>query len=394
MASRDSRQRFEGIELLRFILALGVCFYHYYYYGPHARLVPFAPVDGAGFGYLMFGVEAFFAVSGFVIVLSTANRTPAEFLIARMARLGPTLLVASSVTLLVYYALDVEPRIPHAAFRYLFSISFFPLARLSGGLDWSLWSLSFEIRFYFLVFLCMWFFDVRRWALPFAVSLLVLDACRLLCSHFLGVPFPSRIDLMRDYAPFFALGILIYHRVSTPRNSVLWFAALIMALGLSCVRSTQLFEQLNYLTLHVRPARLADGILVATSILVLMIVGVRRVNSARLARIFRAAGRASYPLYVVHQLCGYWIINFMTLHVGLRLDFRPALILVMVGSSLAFGNWVEPWLISMYKRVLTDAWAVAEGLWQPRRRAADRPLVENWRPDTAAVLASDRRIRE
>lgn len=375
MASRDSRQRFERIELLRFLLALGVCFYHYYYYGPHARLIPYPAIDGAGVGYLMFGVEAFFAVSGFVIVLSTAGRTPIEFLIARMARLGPTLLIASSVTLLVYYTLDVKPRIPHAAFRYLFSISFFPLARLSGGLDWSLWSLSFEIRFYLLVLLCMCLFDVRRWALPFAASLLAWDAARLLCSNVLGISFPSRIDMMRDYVPFFALGIVIYHRVSTRRHTALWAAASATALGLSCVRATQLFEQLNHLSLHVRPARPLDGILVASSILVLMILGVQHVRSTWLARICRTAGRASYPLYVVHQLCGYWIINFVTLHIGSSLDFRPGLIMIMAALSLAFGNWVEPKLIVMYKRVLTDAWDIVEALWT-RRRAMENDLLD------------------
>lgn len=382
MTNRGSPQRFEGIELLRFILALGVCVFHYYYYGPHDHLIPFTPLDGFGLGYLMFGVEAFFAVSGFVIVLSTANRTPVEFMLARMARLGPTLLVASTVTLLLYYVLNVQPRLAHAAFHYLFSITFFPLVRLGGGLDWSLWSLSFEIRFYVLIFICMCAFDVRRRALPLAIAMLAYDSVRLAFPYITGHPVPARIDVMRDYASYFALGVLIYHRIATKRTGVVWAAALAIAFTLSCVRSTQLFEQLNHQTLQVRAARPADGVIVAISILVLMVLSVRRVRSASLARIFSIAGRASYPLYVLHQLCGYWTINFLTQHLGLHLDIRPVLVASMVILSLAFGNSAEPKLISMYKRVLTDAWGIVAGVWS-RKTAPAPPLDECWSRDAA-----------
>ena len=98
MREGSSSERLEGVELLRFVLAFGVVIYHYYYFGPHMRLIALPPIDGIGLDALMFGVEAFFAVSGLVILISTARRSAIDFLIARIARLGPTLLVASSFT--------------------------------------------------------------------------------------------------------------------------------------------------------------------------------------------------------------------------------------------------------------------------------------------------------
>src|SRR5579884_4027712 len=135
-------ERFDGIELLRFVLALGVVIFHYYFWAPHKGLIAYAPPTSRGDAlvYFMFGVEAFFAVSGFVIILSAANRRPIDFLIARAARLGPTLLAASSITMITYILLGVPPHIADAGTEYLHSILFFPLARLGTGLDPSLWS--------------------------------------------------------------------------------------------------------------------------------------------------------------------------------------------------------------------------------------------------------------
>lgn len=359
-------ERLEGVEMLRFVLAFCVVVYHYYFFGPHTKLIPFAPLDGWGLGYLMFGVEAFFAVSGLVIVLSTARRTPVDFMIARMARLGPTLLVASTVTLLTYHLLDVDPRVPGSGIKYLVSITFFPLARLSGGLDPSLWSLSFEIRFYVLIFICMFWFNVRQHALPVATVMLAYDAIRLVLPVLLGRPFPASLDVLRDYAPFFALGILLYHRHVTRTTGPAFMTVASVALVLGCIRCAQLLERMNHLTLHLGPASFWQGILAETLIVSALLCSLGSVRSAWLARLFRVLGRASYPLYAVHQLCGYWMLNFSVQHLHLQFDVRPVVVAFMVGSSVTFGNWVEPRLIRLYRTTLQSAYTTAAALL-PRR---------------------------
>lgn len=379
MSGRQSAERLEGVELLRFVLAFGVVVYHYYFFGPHMRLIPLAPIDSIGLDALMFGVEAFFAVSGLVIIVSTAGRTPVEFMVARFSRLAPTLLAASSVTLATYYALNVEPRLSGAGLKYLVSITFFPLARLSGGLDPSLWSLSFEIRFYLLVFLCMFLFDVRKNALSLAVGLLAYDAVRLLASWLVADGMPPRLDPLRDYAPFFALGILLYHRRAMRTSGTVFLLSMGAALLLGAIRITQLFDHMDRVTLGVGPVPFWRGAAIECVILAAMIASLLPVRRAGLVRVFRVAGRASYPLYVVHQLCGYWIINFLAGRLHLHIDPRPLIIAVLVAASLAFGNLIEPSLIRLYRGMLEDAVGILASL-SPRRaavRAAQASAREN-----------------
>src|SRR5262249_18293808 len=85
---------------------------------------------------------------------------------------------------------------------------------------------------------------------------------------------------------------------------------------------------------------------------------------------FRTAGSASYPLYVVHGLCGYWILNYCTEHLRSDIDLRLPVMLAMVALSMAYGNWVEPALIQLYRDNLTGAAIRIARLRKQRRRQA------------------------
>ena len=93
-------QRLAYLELLRFLLALAVVVYHYFYWGPSAGIVPAVSV-AAIVPFFILAVPVFFIVSGFVISFSAENRSNADFAVARFARLGPTLLVCSTITFIV-----------------------------------------------------------------------------------------------------------------------------------------------------------------------------------------------------------------------------------------------------------------------------------------------------
>jgi peptidoglycan/LPS O-acetylase OafA/YrhL len=377
MGNKPTNERFELIELLRFGLALGVVVYHYYFWAPHAGIISSVPVDGLGLGYLLFGVETFFAVSGFVIVLSTAGRTPIEFFVARMARLGPTLLVASSLTLSVYYLLGTTPRLHGALAEYVHSVTLLPLARRSGELDWSLWSLSFEIRFYLLIFVCMFLFDVRRHAFKIGAAFVACDALRLVFSLLSSGPMPTILNLFGDYAPFFATGIFLYNRHATKRAGLPWIVAMAATLVLSSIRATHELTRVNVSTLHLQPVHYWQGLAVAGAILLTMTACVQELHSPRLARLSRAAGRASYPLYVVHQLCGYWILNFTVRKLGTAFDPRPVVLVSVVALALFFGNRIEPGMIAAYRKRLGAATELLQALWRLALSRTQPESLEN-----------------
>ena len=369
--TKSSPERFEGVELLRFVLSLGVVIFHYYFWAPQKHLIDYASGSNP-MVFLMFGVEAFFAASGFVIVLSAAGRKPLEFLTARAARLGPTLLVASSITLSLYFLLDMKPRVDGAGLEYFRSILFFPLARLGSGLDPSLWSLTFEIRFYILIFVCMFFLDVRKSALWMAIALLAYDFARTSLPVLIHHPFPTRLDYFKTYASFFVIGMLLYHRHVKGRSEPLWIAAMLAALALAAVRATTLLDNMFNLSLHLGAVHLWQGALVSLSILVLMVLAMQPVRSTVACRAFRVLGRSSYPLYVIHQLCGYWILNYCDERLHLNVDLRPPVMLVMLVLALAFGNWAEPTLIRHYKKVLVDATRILSIAIPPRLGRTDK----------------------
>jgi len=88
--------RFYEIDLLRFIAAISVVFYHYAFIGvtrpDYNPLVFPALVPIAKYGYL--GVELFFIISGYVVLLSAQGKTVRQFFVSRVTRLYPAYWVA------------------------------------------------------------------------------------------------------------------------------------------------------------------------------------------------------------------------------------------------------------------------------------------------------------
>ena len=90
------------IDLLRFFAALSVVFFHYSFRGYAADGMSVMPypllAPGVKYGYL--GVELFFMISGFVILMTVSGGSLRSFLISRAVRLYPAFWVCSTLTFL------------------------------------------------------------------------------------------------------------------------------------------------------------------------------------------------------------------------------------------------------------------------------------------------------
>lgn len=332
--TNDLPDRIAHLDGLRGVAILAVLGYHYfsrfadwdkpvYPYGPMlAEFVPFQ------YGY--YGVQLFFAISGFVIALTLERcRSVDEFAVRRFARLWPTMLLCSSLT---YLVLSIWPTFwPQSPANFLPSLTFIDgqvWNKLIDGLDagWidgAYWSLFVEVRFYALA-AAIYFLNRERFILSFTGFSIVV-----VCAHAMlrAVGQVYWADLLQQafvakYLPWFMLGIgaLLHFR---DRRHAGWIvmAVAISLLGLLASvgeKKTDLLVSAMVIALMLAPTRYPW---VAQSLRQPWLVGV---------------GVASYSLYLLHQNAGLTLISLTTGYLGLTgTATLAAPIVVVLGFILA-----------------------------------------------------------
>ena len=146
--------RYQNIELLRFIAALAVVYFHAV---GTLRAVAFPEIGPNSLTELgAAGVDVFFVISGFVIFLSLTrkNRTPIEFARDRLIRLVPAywILTISHLVILASVAILRAAEVPFD-FSWTIQSLFFVSQPLGNNLPLISqgWSLEIEMLFYLLV---------------------------------------------------------------------------------------------------------------------------------------------------------------------------------------------------------------------------------------------------
>ena len=363
------RRQFLSLDYIRFFAAFAVMAYHYGHHSWHApdgafgiRAAIGAPVrfealgPWTSLGFL--GVEVFFLISGFVIALSAEGRSAFEFFRARAVRLLPAYWSFVLLCLLVTLAY-VEGHNGEIIERFARSIVMFPQG---PWLDGIYWTLIVEIIFYLFIFVLLLANTFDRielitftWSILCFVLLSVALATRLV-----GATPPALISLaafVDSYAsrpllistgPFFALGVAVYGLVR--RGTTPWrlaFAAVAAAGGGIAVFFTS--GSLGGVSVWA----LATG---GTIWLIFFEAGraVRPVASWQ-ARLARVIGLAAYPLYLVHNIIGAWVLGRL-----ITFGWSPYLALIgaatfSIGLSLAFAAFVEPELQRNLRRGIDGA---------------------------------------
>src|SRR5689334_8689300 len=97
----NNRTRFPELDLVRFLAACGVMLFHYTYLGPQNHSWPGSfPFLGQIFKYGYLGVDVFFILSGFVILLTAYDKDAITFTAARFVRLYPAYWICVTLTAL------------------------------------------------------------------------------------------------------------------------------------------------------------------------------------------------------------------------------------------------------------------------------------------------------
>ncbi|MGG8022804.1 acyltransferase family protein [Klebsiella aerogenes] len=159
MKTDKTRRKFESIQFLRFIAAFLVLITHSTFY-VHERYDQSVRVIKEG----SIGVDIFFVISGFVILLSSIKRDGAfedglSFTIKRLIRIVPMYWIATTVKVIALVA--VPAAVLHATLdpeRIIMSYFFLPSVTPDGRWEPILgvgWTLVFEMFFYLLFSLAL-----------------------------------------------------------------------------------------------------------------------------------------------------------------------------------------------------------------------------------------------
>lgn len=144
--------RVNEIDLLRFLAAMAVVFFHYAFRGyaadglspmPYPLLAPIAK-----YGYL--GVELFFLISGFVILMTAADGSLKNFVVSRFVRLYPAFWACCTLSFVVIVLLGAgtfSASVP----QYLVNMTMLSGFVGVSSIDGAYWPLFVEMKFYAMV---------------------------------------------------------------------------------------------------------------------------------------------------------------------------------------------------------------------------------------------------
>ncbi|WP_375539038.1 sulfatase-like hydrolase/transferase [Actinomadura sp. J1-007] len=322
-----------------------------------------APV--AHFGYL--GVELFFLISGFVILMSAWGRRPGDFAVSRVVRIYPAYWFSVLLGLVLFLttgaAVPYGPDDPDPVGRVLPNLTMLQEGIGVKPLEVVYWTLWVELHFYVLVALLAWRGITYNRCVTFMVSWLLLGAY----AHEAGNAFLEKA-LFPTMAPYFIGGMAFYliHRYGP--NLVLGLViGACWALGVHY--GVQGISGLNaWPGVHewVVPT------VVTALYLIMALVATRRL--AWLSwRGFTILGALTYPLYLLHEMVARAIVKQFFPHPILdRLTILPVITVAVLLAAYLVHRLVEVPLQALMRPRLKAALAQIRRDGAPA--SAPRPL--------------------
>ncbi|MBB3118347.1 acyltransferase family protein [Pseudoduganella violacea] len=334
------------IDLLRFLAAIAVVFFHWGFLGYADGTIAMSyDVLGRASQYGYLGVQLFFIISGFVIIMSAGNATVASFTIARIIRLYPAYWLCCTLSFIAILSFD-QTKFSASLSTYLYNMTMLEGFLSKPFIDHSYWTLTVEIRFYFLVALVILLGQIRK------AELFVLGwLAAIIALEFYPVAFLAK-HLMQKFAPYFIAGTLFYF-IRANGLSARRIAALVVSWAMA-VRAS--LSQANELSAQnsISYDPVIVGVVISIFFVVMFLVAIRK--TGRLGSMkWTLLGSLTYPLYLIHQTVGFLIFNALYPAVNRHLLFWGTLAGALCFAYLVT-TYVEQRYASRLRSVLTMAW--------------------------------------
>ncbi len=354
-------QRLAALDVLRLFAALAVVLYHYLYRGAAADgyLAQGYPEAAPYAIYGYFGLHLFFMISGFVIAWSAHGRGAPAFAVARFARLYPGFIACMSITFAVTVLAGMAP-FSATLQQYAANWTMFAPAFGQPFMDGAYWTIVLELVFYGWVTLALLAGVFERWKLPLVAVWLAIA----LANETVIGSGALRLLFVTEYAPCFALGVLIQHMNLHGRSA----EALLLGATAAVMSFSAAIGLRDWMLGHYGTA-LADGALFAANAAIIAIfllaVHARQFVPANAFVLF--LGGLTYPLYLLHQHAGYIAINTLAPILGRWEAFAVTLAAALAVSGLVWLAVERP-MQKLIKRLLMPLATQLEGV--PKRRIA------------------------
>jgi len=293
-------KRMDGLDLLRFFLALGVMWLHFFFALPEVYFVHDAPEGARAWVFARYTLEVFFIISGMVIFQTGRTRSFVDFWVNRLVRLIPTMFVCATLTVAVTKLFPV-PNFPYISLvQWVASVLTVPLAlKESWGVDWSYWTLTYEMRFYLLASVFFMFVHSMR----DTIAALAIWLAATFLASLTQSPVLETLTLAKA-APCFIFGILITLHMTQPgwRRSIYAIGAGSVALMpwqmMIAVGRREAWQAITW----------PEALVTTVALLAALFGFLAWRNAGRFRAITLACGSASFPLYVLHYFIGTIII--------------------------------------------------------------------------------------
>lgn len=365
------RPRLRELDLLRFLAAVLVVLHHYvgrvagWGVENHHNMPFLAPVTH--FGNL--GVDLFFLISGFVILMSAWGRGVGDFAVSRVVRIFPGYWFGVILALVGFLAIGETPMAEHSPLLpFLPNMTMLQMGIGVPDMEVVYWTLWVELHFYVLIALLVWRGITYKRCVAFMVGWLVFGVFAQEANFT-----PLTAALMPPWAPYFVAGMAFYliHRFGP--NLLLW----LLVAGCWALAVPYRIATVNDLLAWPRmwDAAITGG--VTLCFLIMAMVANHQFEMVRW-RGFTVLGALTYPLYLVHETVGRVLYELIGSQLG-----RWTLLAVSCALAFAFAYLVqrlveEPaqrWMRSRLKTALA------------RLRQDRLPLTRNQTPSRSPAEA-------
>jgi len=335
-------KRYYELDLLRFVAAFSVLLFHYSFRGFAADHVSdlsypwLAPVTK--YGYL--GVDLFFLISGFVILMTASSGSKRQFAVSRIVRLYPAYWVCCTATFLVLLMAAKRRYVPTVP-EYLVNMTMLNGFVGIPSVDSVYWSLAVEMKFYLLVFLVLLARQIHR-----AKHLLGAWLVLYLVTTLWPIKYVSYF-LIPEFAPYFIAGAMFF---LIAREGLDFYKIFVVAVCYLAVASHAV-QQLPELSAHYRTHYSALAVCAAQAVffIVFFLIATGRTRALAGQKLV-TLGALTYPLYLIHQNIGFALFNWGHPYINVHLLMWGVVALMLYCAYLV--NLVEKGYAKPFKDLL------------------------------------------